>query len=176
LEALTTYLTQVFIMKCPRCSRDVPDHSVYCLYCGVGIQPSARTTRVSVAGALLIVASVASLIFLIQSVRALAQIYTWYPRSVAEDWIIYDQMLTVFSLTGFLSGFSSGLFSLSRRSYKWTMIGALSCTLSGGGAWLLSIIIPYSYAWYSFLFYFLPVLLTALTGTLLIYPRKAEFR
>jgi len=163
-------------MKCPRCSREVPDESVYCLYCGAGIQPSARTTRVSAAGALLIVASVASLIFLIQSLRALAQIYSWYPRSVAEDWILYDQMLAVFSLTGFTFGFSSALLSLYRKNYKWTMTSALLCTLSGLGAWLLSLIIPYSYAWYSFLFYFLPVFLTALIGTLLIYPRKAEFR
>lgn len=163
-------------MKCPRCNRDVPDNSVYCLYCGAGIQPNAKTTRVSAAGTLLIVASVASLIFFIQSVRALMQIYAWYPQSVAEDWIMYDQMLTVFSLTGFLFGFSSGLLSLSRRNYMWTMTGALLCTVSGVGAWLLSVIIPYSYAWYSFLFYFLPVFLTALISTLLIYPRKAEFK
>lgn len=175
LEALTTYLSPVFIMKCSRCNREIPDESVYCLYCGVGIQPSARTVRVSAAGTLLIVASVASFIFFIQSIRALLQIYTWYPQSVAEDWIVYDQMLTMFSLAGFLFGFASGLLSLSRRNYKWTMISALLCTFSGVGAWLLSIVIPYSYAWYSFLFYFLPVLLTALIGTLLIYPRKAEF-
>lgn len=175
LEALTTYLSQVFTMKCPRCSREVPDESIYCLYCGVGIKPTSRTIRVSAAGTLLIVASVASLIFLIQSIRALLQIYTWYPQSVAEDWIIYDQTLTVFTLGGFLFGISSGLLSLSRRNYRWTMISALLCTFSGGGAWLVSIVIPYSYAWYSFLFYFLPVLLTALIGTLLIYPRKAEF-
>lgn len=162
-------------MKCPRCHRAVPDESVYCLFCGAGIQPSAKTTRVSAAGTLLIVAAVASFIFFIQSIRALLQIYTWYPQSVAEDWIIYDQMLTIFSLSGFLFGISSGMLSLSRRAYKWTMISALLCTISGGGAWLLSIVIPYSYAWYSFLFYFLPVLLTALMGTLLIYPRKAEF-
>ncbi len=163
-------------MKCPRCNQEVPDESIYCLHCGSGIQPTARTTRVSAAGALLIVASAASLIFLILSLRALVQIYSWYPRSVAEDWIIYDQMLAVFSLTGFAFGFSSALLSFSRRSYKWAMISAVSCTLSGGGAWLLSLIIPYSYAWNSFLFYFLPVFLTALTGTFLIYPKKAEFR
>jgi hypothetical protein len=104
------------------------------------------------------------------------QIYSWYPLSVAEDWIIYDQMLAIFSLTGFTFGFSSALLSLSRRNYRWTMISALACTLSGLGAWFLSLVIPYSYAWYSFLFYFLPVFLTALIGTLLVYPRKAEFR
>ncbi len=176
MQALTIQLTEVLLMKCPRCSREVPVESVYCLYCGSGIQPSARTTWVSAAGALLTVASVASLLLLIQSLRALVQIYSWYPWSVAEDWIIYDQMLAAFSLTGFAFGFSSALLSLSRRNYKWTMISALSCTLSGGGAWLLSLIIPYSSAWFSFFFYFLPVFLTALIGALLIYPRKAEFR
>ena len=163
-------------MKCPRCSREVPSDSVYCLYCGSGIQPNARTARVSAAGALLMVASVASLIILILSLRALVQIYSWYPRSVAEDWVIYDQMLAVLSLTGFAFGFSSALLSLFRRNYNWAMISAVSCTLSGGGAWLLSLVLPYSYAWNSFFFYFLPVFLTALLATMLIYPRKAEFR
>ncbi len=161
--------------KCPRCSRGMPNDSVYCPYCGYGIQPCARTMQVSAAATLLIVAAVTSLIFFIQSVRALAQIYSWYPRSAAEGWIVYDQMLTIFSLTGLFFGFSAGLLSLSRKSYRWAMISAVLCTLSGAGAWILSMIIPYSYPWYSFLFYFLPVFLTSLIGTLLVYPRKAEF-
>lgn len=163
-------------MKCPRCSREVPDDSTYCLHCGSGIQPYARTPWVSLAGALLVVASITSLIFLILSLRALVQIYSWYPRSVAEGWIIYDQMFAVFFLTGFAFGFLSALLSFSRRNYMWTMISAAACMLSGGCAWLLSLTIPYSYAWSSFLFYFLPIFLMALIGALLIYPRKAEFR
>jgi hypothetical protein len=163
-------------MKCPRCSQEVPDESIYCFHCGSGIKPNARTTHVSAAGTLLMVASATSLIFLVLSLRSLLQIYSWYPRSVAEGWIIYGQMLAVFSLSGFACGFSSAMLSFSRRSFKWAMISAVSCTLSGGGAWLLSLFTPYSYAWSSFLFYFLPVFLTALAGTLLIYPRKAEFR
>jgi len=161
--------------KCPRCRRDVPNDSVYCPYCGHGIQPSARTTRVSAAGTLFIVSAVASLIFFIQSVRALVQIYSWYPQSVAQSWIIYDQTLTVFSFTGLLFGFSAGILSLSRKSYKWTMISAILCTVSGAGAWMLSMVIPYWYWSYSLLFYFLPVFLTALVGTLMTWPRKAEF-
>lgn len=161
--------------KCPRCEREVPSDSVYCPYCGYGIQPCARTTQVSTAGTLFLVAGIASLIFFILSFRALLQIYSWYPASVAEDWIIYDQMITAFSFIGLLFGFSTGLLSLSRKSYRWTMISAILCTFSGAGAWILSVIIPYASILYSFLYYFLPVLLTALIGTLLIYPRKAEF-
>ncbi len=161
--------------RCPHCNRDMPNDSVYCPYCGHGIRPPARTMQVSAGATLLIVAAVTSLIFFIQSIRALAQIYSWYPQSVAEAWIVYDQMLTIFSLAGLLSGFSAGLLSLSRKSYRWAMLSAVLCTLSGAGAWILSMIIPYSYPWYSFLFYFLPVFLTALIGTMVIYPRKAEF-
>lgn len=177
LEALITSITEFLIMthSCPRCKREVPSDSVYCPYCGHGIQPSAKTTQVSAAGTLFLVAGIASLIFFILSFRALAQIYSWYPSSVARDWIIYDQMITVFSFTGLLFGFSAGLLSLSRRSYRWTMISAVLCTVSGAGAWILSVIIPYASMLYSFLYYFLPVLLTALIGSLLVYPRKAEF-
>jgi len=176
LEALITSSTEALTMiKCRRCGRDVPDDSVYCSYCGHGIHSSARTMLVSAAGTLLFVAAVASLIFFILSIRALAQLYSWYPRSVAQDWIIYDQMLTVFSLSGLLFGFSAGVLSLLRKGYRWTMILAVLCTLSGAASWVLSMIIPYSFPLYSFLFYFLPVFLAALIGTLFIYPRKAEF-
>jgi len=161
--------------KCPRCKREAPSDSVYCPYCGYGIQPSAKTTQVSAAGTLFLVAGIASLIFFILSFRALSQIYSWYPSSVAEDWIIYDELMTVFSFTGLLFGFSAGLLSLSRKSYRWTMISAVLCTVSGAGAWILSMIVPYASVLYSFFYYFLPVLLTSLIGTLLIYPRKAEF-
>ena len=161
--------------KCPRCGRGVPSDSMYCPYCGHGIKPSAKTTQVSASGTLLLIAGIASLILFVQSLRALAQIYSWYPRSVADIWLIYDQTLTIFSLTGLLSGFPAGLLSLSRRSYRWTIVSAVLCTLSGAGAWILSMMIPYLYIWYSFLFYFLPVLLPALIGTLFIFPRKAEF-
>jgi hypothetical protein len=177
LEALITSITEFFIMtqRCLRCKREVPTDSVYCPYCGYGIGPCAKTTQVSAAGTLFLVAGIASLIFFILSFRALAQIYGWYPPSVARDWIIYDQLITAFSFTGMLFGFSAGLLSLSRKSYRWTMISAVLCTVSGAGAWILSMIIPYASMLYSFLYYFLPVLLTALIGTLLIYPRRAEF-
>jgi hypothetical protein len=161
--------------KCPSCGHDLPDGSVYCLYCGRGIRPSARTTTVSAAGTLLIVAAVASLVFFMQSVQALAQIYGWYPSSVAEEWIVYDQGLAGFTLTGFVFGLAAGILSLARKSYRWTMSSAAACAFSGAGAWIISMIIPYANLRYSFLYYFLPVFLTALISVVLIFPRRAEF-
>lgn len=162
--------------KCPKCGENVADDSVYCPHCGHGIKPSARTSQVSAAGTLMIIAAVAGFIFFLVSVRALSQIYSWYPPTVAESWLVYDQMLTGFSFTGFLFGFLSGLLSLARRRYNLTMACAVLCTLSGAGAWTVSMIIPLANAWYSFLYYFLPAFTTALIGTVLIYPRKAEFK
>jgi hypothetical protein len=161
--------------KCPSCGRDVPEGSIYCLYCGRGIHQSARTTLVSAAGTLLIVAAVASLVFLIQSVQALAQIYGWYPSEVAEEWIVYDQALAGFTLTGFVFGLVAGVLSFARKGYRWTMLSAVACAFSGAGAWMISMIIPYANLRYSFLFYFLPMFLTALISVVLIFPREAEF-
>jgi RNA polymerase subunit RPABC4/transcription elongation factor Spt4 len=163
------------VAKCPKCGRNVADDSVYCPYCGQGIKETARTTQVSVAGTLMIVAAVASLIFLILSIRALLQIYSWYPSGVAEGWIMYDLTLTVFSFAGFLFGFVGGIFSLTRRYYRLTIASAVLCTISGAGAWTVSMIIPFARTWYSLLFYFLPTFTTALVATVLIYRRKAEF-
>jgi hypothetical protein len=164
------------VSKCPKCSRNVPEDSVYCPYCGYGIQPAARTANVSVAGTLMIVAAVAGLIFFSQSITALTQIYTWYPPGVAQGWLIYDELLTIFSLTSFVFGFSTGILSLARRSYRWTMVLAVLSTFSGAGTWTISMIIPFANAWTSFLYYFLPMFATVLTGTILIYPRRAEFK
>lgn len=162
-------------MNCPKCGRNTQDDAVYCPYCGHGLVPAARTTRVSVAGALLIVAGVASFIFLVLAIRALYMLYNWYPATVAETWILYAQMLTIFSLTGFLFGLTSSSLALARRNYRLTMIFSLFCTISGAGAWIESMTIPLANLWYSFLFYFLPSFTTALVATILIYPRKAEF-
>ena len=162
--------------KCPKCSRSVPDDSVYCPYCGQGIKPSARTNHVSAAGTLLIVAAVASLVFLILSVRALLMLYRWYPPGVADSWIVYNEALTGFSLMGCLFGFLSGFFALARRSYRFALVCSGLCTIASAGAWTVSLIIPFANLLYSFLYYFLPAFATALTGTILIWSRKAEFR
>jgi len=124
----------------------------------------------------MIVAAVASLIFFILCIQALAQIYGWYPPVVAQGWFVYDQILTVFSFMGFLFGFSAAILSLTRRSYRWTMFSAVLCTFSGASAWIISLIIPYAKVWNSFFYYFLPIFATSLIGTLLFYPRKAEFK
>jgi len=172
-----TLLTSLFMdSKCPKCDRNVPDDSVYCPYCGHGLKPSAKTTQVSAGGTLAIVAAVAHLIILVQSLRALAEIHSWYPPTVAQGWIMYDQLLTVFSLTGFLFGLSTGILSLVRRTYAWTVVSAVICTLSGGSAWAVSMIIPYAYVWSSLLYYFLPMFIPALIATVMIYPRRAEFK
>jgi len=164
------------VSTCPKCGRNVPDDSVYCPHCGHGIQPSARTMQVSAGGTLLIVAGVASLIFFAQSIRALTQIHTWYPPVFAQSWLVYIQVFTVFSFTGLLFGVSAGTLSLARRSFRWTMASAVICTLSGAGAWTISMIIPFANPWYSLLYYFLPMFAAALIGTVLIYPRRAEFK
>jgi hypothetical protein len=55
------------------------------------------------------------------------------------------------------------------------MICAFFCTFSSAGAWTISLIIPFASMLYSFLYYFLPSFATALVGTILIYPKRAEF-
>jgi len=164
------------VVKCPKCGRTAPDDSVYCPYCAYGLKPSAITVRVSAGGILALVAAVASLIFLTLSIRALLDIYSWYPQLVAQSWFIYDQMLTIFAFIGLLTALPAVVLSLRRKSYRWTIILMALCTISGGGAWITSMIIPDSKLLNSVLYYFLPVFLTPLVGTVLIYPRKAEFK
>jgi len=162
--------------ECAKCGRTVPDDSTYCPYCGYGLTPSARTNNVLIGGILIIVAIGASLIFSILSIYALMDIYRWYPRLVAQMWFPYDQLLAAFSLSELVFGLTAAALALSRRSYKWTMISAILCTLSGAGALISSIITPLAVWWISFFCYFLPLFLAPLAGTIIIYPRKGEFK
>ena len=163
------------VLECPKCGRIIPDDSVYCLYCGRGIKKSARSSQVSVGGALIVVAVVAFLIIFILSFQAVLNIYTWYPSLVAHSFFIYDQMLTAFSLSGMLCGIPAAILSLTRKSYLVTMAFAVLCTLSGGGTWIISMIIPHSNLILSLFCYFLPLFVTPFIGTMMILFRKAEF-
>jgi len=164
------------VFECPKCRRTVPDDAVYCPYCGRGLQASARSVQVSIAGALMIVATAASFIILVLSIQALDALYNWYPPLVAQMWFFYDQLLAILVFLGFILGLATAIFSLSRMRYKWTMLLAVLCTISGGGALAISLVIPNSQLWSSILYYFLPVFFSPLVGTVLIYLRKEEFQ
>jgi hypothetical protein len=164
------------VSECPRCGKAVADDLVYCPYCGRGLKPWAKSFQVSFAGALLIVVTVASLIFLIVSIQALVGIYSWYPPLVAQSWFIYDQVLAALVSAGFLFGLLGAGFSLARKSYVWTMIFSVLCVCSAIGALVTSLIIPHASIMESFLYYFTPLLLPSVVATALIFPRRAEFR
>lgn len=161
---------------CPKCRKTVPDDSIYCPYCAHGLKPSARTVRVFVGSILMIVAALGSLILLILSTQALLGIYNWYPQLAAQMWFVYDQMFTVFALSGLIFALPAAVLSLSRKSHKWTMISATLSTLSGGALWITSMIAPIVVLWESTVYLFIPLFIAPLLGTLLIYPRKAEFK
>ena len=161
---------------CPKCGRNVPDDSVYCPYCAHGLKPSAATPRVSAAGVLMIAAAIGSFILLILSINALVEIYTWVPSLVAHGWFIYGQSLTILSTVGFVAGSAAAALSVKRKSYNWTVVSALVCTLSGLATFAVSVIIPDFNLKNSFFYYFLPLFITPLIGALLMLGRKQEFK
>jgi hypothetical protein len=163
-------------LTCPKCGRNVPDDAVYCPYCMRGLKPSALTMNVSVAGFLMLIAAIASLIIFLLSLDALLEIYSWYPQLIAQKWILYDQLFTGFSLVTFVFGLIAGVLSLSRKSYPWFMVAGVLCTIVGGGVWVTSMLVPDYKLSSSFLYYFLPIFLPSLLGTLLVFPRRTEFK
>jgi len=160
---------------CPKCRKAVAEDTVYCPYCGHGLKPSAKTVQVSLGASLIIVTSAASLILFILSIKALVQIYVWYLPVVTQNWIIYDQMFAFFTLVSFLLGLSSSVLLLLRRNFRWSVTLASLLTVSSVAAWIISILEPFTNLGSSFFNFFLPLVLPALIGTLLVYPRKAEF-
>jgi hypothetical protein len=163
-------------LVCPKCGRKVPDDSVYCPYCAHGLKPSAATPQVSAGGILMIVTAIGSLTLLILSINALVQIYGWFPRLVAQKWFIFGQLLAVISFVAFVSAASTAALTLGRKNYRLTIISAFVCTFSGLATYAISVIIPDFNSMNSFIYYFLPLFVTPLIGTLLILKRKQEFK
>lgn len=163
-------------LTCPKCGRKVPDDSIYCPYCARGLKPSAGTPQVSAGGILMIATSICSLTLLILSVNALVQIYNWVPRLVAQKWFIYGQLLTVMSVVAFVSAAVAAALTMKRKNYRLTIIAGFVCTFSGLAMYALSVIIPDFNPLNSFVYYFLPLFVAPLIGTLLILRRKQEFK
>ena len=124
----------------------------------------------------MIVTAVGSLTLLIFSINALVQIYSWVPRLAAQKWFIYGQLLTAMSLVAFVSSAAAAALILERKNHRWAMISALVCTLSGLATYAVSMIIPDFNPLNSFVYYFLPLFVTPLVGTLLVLRRKQEFK
>jgi len=161
---------------CPKCGRKVPDDSIYCPYCARGLKPSARTPQVSAGGILMIATSICSLTLLTLSVNALVQIYNWVPRLIAQKWFIYGQLLTAISVVAFVSAAVAAALTMERKNYRLTIIAGFVCTFSGAATYAVSVIIPDFNPLNSFVYYFLPLFVAPLIGTLLILKRKQEFK
>jgi hypothetical protein len=124
----------------------------------------------------MIVAAISSLTLLVFSVYALVEIYNWVPRLLTQGWFIYGESLTVWSAVGLIAASAAAALSLKRKSYGWTVVSGFVCTFSGLAAFAVSVIIPNFNLENSFFYYFLPLLLTPLIGTLLVIRRKPEFK
>jgi hypothetical protein len=136
------------------------------------LEVSTRIAYMYVAGTMMLVATVDSLVVFILSAVALEGIYGWYPQFVTQQWFIYDQLLTVFSFLGMVSGISATVLLLSRRSYVGAVTSSAVCTVSGASVLVVSLIQPLAVWWESTLYYLLPLFAASLIGTLLIYLSK----
>lgn len=164
------------VSRCPKCEEQIPDDSVYCPYCAHGIAPSARTAQAYAASLLMIITCASSSIFIILSIRALLYISTWYPMMVAQSFYIYNQMLLALSLGALISGGISATISYSRWSYKLAITSAAVFVLLEGCILAITLVVPGYPLWGSILYYFLPQFLPSLIGTILLLPRKSEFK
>jgi hypothetical protein len=135
---------------------------------------AARTAYTNIAGTLMIVATVGSMIIFILSVVALQGIYGWYPQLVAQQWFIYDQLLTAFSFLGLVFGALATALILSNRNHRGAVASAMACTLSGASTFVVTLIQPLAILWQSLLYFLLPLFIPSLTGTLLTYLQTEE--
>lgn len=133
-----------------------------------------RIAYVIVAGTLIIVATLGSVIVFIVSMIAVGEVYGWYPPFVAQQWFIYDELFAVFSFMGFLFGAVAVALMLSKRSFCGGMASGIVCTLSGAGVFVVSLIQPLALMWQAILYYFLPLFMAPLMGTLITYVNRIE--
>ena len=129
----------------------------------------------SSAGALLVVSTTGSLVFLILSINALSNVYKWYPAFVAQEWFLYDVLFAVFAFAESVFGVVASALTYLRKRYRFALAAAFCCLISGTGLLTTSLIQPLAILWQSLLLYFLPLFLPPLIATLLVYYRSAEF-
>jgi hypothetical protein len=146
--------------------------AIYRAYHGYGLNSDARIAYTFIACTMMIVATIGSMAILILSSTALQGIYGWYPRFVAQQWFIYDQLLTAFSFLELMFGALATALIFSRKSSLGAVASATACTLSGASAFVVSLIQPLALLWQSLLYYFLPLFVALLTGTLLTYLQR----
>ena len=130
---------------------------------------TARTAETNTAGTLMLVATMASMVIFILSVYALQGVYGWYPPLVAQQWFIYDQLLTAFSFVGLIFSALATAIILSKKSFRVAVSLGMICTLSGASAFVVTLIQPDAVLWSSILYYFLPLFIIPLAGTILTY-------
>jgi len=146
--------------------------SINAAYCACSPNTSdvaSKATDTSTAGGLMIGATIASTVIFILSAYALQNIYNWYPQLVAQRWFIYDELLTAFSFLELVFGALAAALLRFKRSFRIAVALATVCTLSGASAFAVTLIQPQAVLWESLLFYFLPLFITPLAGTLLAY-------
>jgi hypothetical protein len=117
----------------------------------------------------MIAATIASAVIFTLSAYALQNIYNWYPQLAAQRWFIYDELLTAFSFLELVLGALAATLIRLKRSFRAAVALATVCTLSGASAFVVTLIQPQAVLWESLLFYFLPLFITPLAGTLLAY-------
>lgn len=160
-------------VQCTKHRRTASIDAAYRVYHPDTPDVAAKTAHTNNGSTLMIVATIASTVIFILSVYALQDIYRWYPRLVAQEWFIYDQLLTAFSLLELIFGALATAFILSKRSFRVAVALATICTLSGAFAFIVTLIQPLAVLWMALLFYFLPLFITPLAGTILtIYEEK----
>jgi hypothetical protein len=117
----------------------------------------------------MIVATAASLILMIEAIVTLLGIYAWYPQIVAQQWFLYDELLTSSSILGLAFGAFATVLILSGKNYTAAVASAMVCTVAGASSFVISLIQPMAVLSQSILYYFLPLFIAPLTGTLLTY-------
>jgi hypothetical protein len=124
------------------------------------------------AAVMMIAGTVGFLVMFVTSVLAVQGVYYWYPQFVAQSWFVYDDLFAIFTFLGLLFGSLTTSLMFLKRNSNATLIVGLLCTVSGASVFVTSLIAPLAVLWKSVLYYFLPLLLAPLAGTLLFYYTK----
>lgn len=135
-------------------------------------EPSIVANYLFAAAVMMIAGTVGFLVMFVDSVLAVQGVYYWYPQFVAQSWFLYDELFVIFTFLGLLFGSLSTSLMILKRSSNATLIVGLLCTISGASVFATSLIAPLAVLWKSVLYYFLPLFLAPLAGTVLVYYTK----
>ena len=164
------------VLYCPKCGKEIPEESSFCLFCGtpvrVMVAPAKKSSFPMAGGILEIIGACISIIVGLFLIAAFVQVQSNYysPSYLASFGFLF---IGVFEAVGFAFGLTSGILTLKRKQFTLSVVGVSLLVISG----LITIIglAMQPYGIWAGLLFGTPIIIISVLSLIFISISKKEF-